>query len=377
MLVDELIKVVDEIDLAIEGPITVRGARITGLRTDLDETSEIAFHGDIEFADASLEPGVGLTECTGLVDVGFEYSPQRGPPAYEMAFRLDRLRAAKVRMTDGRALVLSAERDKELLMPHFAAKSHAGRVSATAHIWPNASELEYRTDIRISGVRFGPVLADLQEVAPDEDAEQGEDAAQADDATDPWLVSNDRSRGELDAGIALGGVVGKTGSRRGSGVIEILGGSVLRLPTLIVQLIELSNLQPPANEKLDYARAAFFIDGDFVGFEDLSVFSRSVSILGSGSMSWDTRELDLRFHTRAARRIPMISQIIEGIRDELATATVRGPMDDYEVRVEQFPGDSALIESLFNARRKRVQTGTRQPDAAPLRPTAGAGEPNE
>lgn len=370
MLVAELIKVIDDVKLTIDGPMSIKGAQVRGLRTDDDVTSDIAFHGDIHFSDASLEPGVEVTECTGLVDVGFEYSPQRGPPAYEMAFRIDRLRAAKVRMTEARALVLSAERDKELLMPHFSARAHAGRISATAHLWPSrGTDLDYRTDVRISGVQFGPLLADLQEPA---DAPPGEQAAD-EVPEDPWLVKNDRSRGEIDAGISLGGIVGKTETRRGSGVIEILGGNVLRLPTLIVQLIELSNLQPPANEELDYARASFFIDGDFVGFEDLSVFSRTVAILGSGSMSWQTQELDLRFHTRAARRIPMLSQLIEGIRDELATAIVRGPVDDYEVRVEQFPGDSALIESLFNARRNRIPTGTRQPDAAPLEPTAGAG----
>ena len=157
-------------------------------------------------------------------------------------------------------------------------------------------------------------------------------------------------------------------------MIEILGGSVLRLPGLIVQLIELSNLQPPASERLDYARAAFFVDGDFIGFEDLSVFSSTISILGSGSMTWEDKDVDLRFHTRAARRIPMLSQIIEGIRDELATATVKGPLGEHAIRVEQFAGDSSLIENLFRSRRSRVIREQREPEALPINPSRTAGE---
>ena len=158
------------------------------------------------------------------------------------------MRAADICLTEARSLVLSTDRDRELLMPHFSARSHAGRVSASAHVWPrDESELNYRTDIRLSGVRFGSLLIDLgreeEAVAPPED---------------PWAVADDRSRGEVDAGITLAGIVGKPETRRGSGVIEVLGGNVLRLPNLIVRLIEVSNLQPPANEKLDYAKAQFF-----------------------------------------------------------------------------------------------------------------------
>jgi hypothetical protein len=382
-----LVGKLDEIGLVAGGPISMHGARLSGERAATDEASELSFHADVDFEDVSLTPGIELTECDGSVAIATEIAPAISPLAYELAFSVDKLRVAGARLTNARALLLSGDQPRELLMPHFSARSHAGRASATAHVWPTSQSetgpLEYVIDIRLSGVRFSPLIADVAAAQMDGEDEMVDEAGTASldsdvEALEPdeavWTNTDDRSRGEIDAGITLGGIVGRHDTRRGSGVVEIFGGSILRLPALIVQLIELSNFQPPANERLDYARAAFFIDGEFIGFEDLSVFSRSVSILGTGSLDWATRNLDLKFHTRAARRIPMLSQIIEGIRDELATATVRGPIGDYDLRVEQFTGDSTLVENLFSARRGRIGERARQPEAPAIAPVSAAGD---
>jgi hypothetical protein len=374
-----LVAKLDEIALVVGGPISMRAGRLAGEKAATDEASTLSFHADLDFEDVSLTPGIEITECDGAVSIATEIAPAILPLAYELAFTVDQMRAAGARLTGARALLLSGDQPRELLMPHFSARSHAGRVSATSHVWPTTDSetgpLEYVIDMRASGVRFSPLIADLAaaQQAAAESSQPSDDEQSADEPA-AWTNTDDRSRGELDAGVTIGGIVGRHDSRRGSGVIEIFGGSVLRLPTLIVQLIELSNFQPPANERLDYARAVFFIDGEFVGFEDLSVFSRTVSILGTGSLDWATRNLDLRFHTRAARRIPMISQIIEGIRDELATATVKGPIGDYELRVEQFTGDSTLIENLFSARRSRIGERARQPERPAIAPVSAVGD---
>ena len=79
---------------------------------------------------------------------------------------------------------------------------------------------------------------------------------------------------------------------------------LLRLP-LAGPLIELSNLQLPTAEEIDFAQAKFYIEGGVISFEQLGVSSQSVNLDGEGTLLWPSLELDLRVTSRGVRRAPI------------------------------------------------------------------------
>jgi hypothetical protein len=194
--------------------------------------------------------------------------------------------------------------------------------------------MDYDGSFQWSGIRFSPLAADL--AAASAEATGAPIGAAAADAGD------DMSRGVFEGGLSLAGTVGIEATRRGRGTMRVSGGRVLRLP-LVLRLIEVSNLAPPTNAALDFARASVYVDGPTIVFEEVSVFSSAVQILGYGTMSWPGTELDLRFRSKAAHPFPILSRLIEGVRNELIGTSVTGTVRRPVVQLEQFPATRRLI----------------------------------
>src|SRR5690606_26384843 len=110
-----------------------------------------------------------------------------------------------------------------------------------------AAPLTYEVEGALSGLSFDALRHDLR-VSGDEDEDSAADRG-----------------GTVDATIAVAGVVGSPRDRVGRGAVRVWGGEILRLP-LAGPLIELSNLQLPTAEEIDFAQATFFIEGDVVDF---------------------------------------------------------------------------------------------------------------
>src|SRR5690606_35701851 len=131
----------------------------------------------------------------------------------------------------------------------------------------------------------------------------------------------------------------------GRGAVRIAGGSVIALPGLI-NLVEVSNLRAPVGARLDLAEGEFYIDGTTLAFERLSASSRTIEVLGHGTMDWATQELDLRFRSRSIRPVPFFSALLEQVRDELITTRVTGRPGDLEFSTEAFGATRRLVRAL-------------------------------
>jgi hypothetical protein len=64
-------------------------------------------------------------------------------------------------------------------------------------------------------------------------------------------------------------------------------------------------------------------------------------------MTGEDRRLNLRFDSRATRRIPLVSWLVESVRNELVTTTVRGTLSDPDVRLQEFPGARRVLGSAL------------------------------
>ena len=353
------------IELNVHGNTTARDVAVHVTRhAGMPDVFDVA--GTILVTDADARLGLPITEMDAALDFRAKSAAQPnadGP--LTLGFRATRLRALGLRMSNVTAAVRRGETPGSLVVPELTGDCHGGRLVGSVRLGsaPTGALEErpwdgtpYWADIRLAGVRAAPFIADLRASAI-ESTKPVQNMAVF--ATTPlpggvnagstlavWSEAADHSRGVLDASLTLSGDTGSSASRLGTGEVRVAGGPLVTMP-LVFTLIELSNLTLPVGDRLDTALAQFSIDGDRVVFEQLSARSSTVELFGYGTMDWPTKELDLRLHSRAVNGIPLISDIIENIRDEIVTARITGPLGDVKVKTEQFSAARRVLTALL------------------------------
>ncbi len=331
-----------ELDVRVNGGLELRDAPIAAQISPSGEVQRLSTFGTVSLADASAQIGVSMQDATGTLDYSYEFQDGKGSDV-SMTALLSSVRAAGVHMQDSR-IDLSTGADGEVLIPSFSARVHGGRLAGKVRVGaplPTVGELPprfFEISANASGVRFAPLLADLRARNKPLDP-----LAQV-----PQETSTDESRGILSGSFSLTGLTGRDVGRQGRGTFTIRGGEVLSLPAL-VPLVRVTNLQLPRAETLDYAFADFYIAGTTINFEQLAISSESVGLYGVGTATWPDLNLDLRFKTGNRARIPVLTSVIEGLREELLTTRVRGPIDNPEVKNESFTGTRDAFATLFGS----------------------------
>jgi hypothetical protein len=328
------------------------------------DLTDLNIDGNATVQGLALDPGVQIENAEGAIDFSVQRSG-RAPVTFEFFGVLPTARVGEVLMTDAHVRVAGTPTG-EVILPQFSASCHGGKVTGDATVGvgtlPTGSQAtrgrDYQVNVRTSGVRFASLLDDWK--------------ATPVRATAPDSVAGvaDQSRGELDANVSLAGVVGDSSARRGRGSGAIAGGKILNLP-LVIPLVRVGNLELPVDEPLDFANAEFFIQGPLINFEQLSVFSKSVQIIGFGTLEWPGMQLDMRFRPKARNRIPLITSMVESIRNELLAAQVQGTLIEPVVEMKTLSGTTRFVGRIFGAtpteqqqRLDRIEAEARQSPAA-------------
>ncbi len=342
ILPDAVDRVIDRLEIKSSQAVEIDGLRITasGLGQD-DAVYDIV--GGAELVDGSALIGLAITEIAGELD--FAVHGTRETLGYEIRLDAARLRAGLMRVHDAQVTIIGdAQNAGVVLIPEIIAGMHGGQIAGSAQIRPDADGVPYYwMELHASGVRAAPVFDDL--LLPPEGLEGPPRPGQT-TVRSAWSLGEDLSRGAMIGDLTLTGPIGDPARRSGRGLVRIAGGSVVALPGLI-PLIEASNLSLPAGSPLDLAEADFYIDGQIMAFEQLSASSKRIEILGYGTMDWRTRAMDLRFRSRAVHPIPILSALIEQLRDELITTRVTGTMGNPKYSVQQFGSTRRLINAML------------------------------
>ena len=356
-----LVVAMDRFAVRVDGPISTQdlSVRASGLGTP---RSVVEVTGAATVTNASAVIGLPVTDLAGRIDFNVRVDPSG--PAYEIDLEADRLRAGRMRVENASAVILAdASRPGVVLVPSIVGHLHGGRIAGSAQSHTNADETRFWVDVHASDVRAAPVFDDLL-LPPDGlvgPPLPGEDAVRS-----AWTVPDDYTRGLLDADISIAGVTGRPDRTTGRGIVRVAGGSVIALPGLI-NLVEVSNLRAPVGARLDLAEGEFFIDGTTMAFERLSASSNSIEILGHGTMDWVTQDLNLRFRSRSIRPVPIFSNLLEQIRDELITTRITGRPGAMEFSTETFGATRRLVRALIGEReteQERVMSAVEQASRA-------------
>lgn len=328
--------VLDSVEFAVDGEVEVPVMTLQITESDAPERQRLIAGGTVIVTGGKMTLGVPITECDGAVNVRVFNTDFQTPAGFQLDARMDRFRLAGLGMTHGMVEVTGTPETGEVVIPRITADCYGGRFYGDALVGPQSeAPRDYKAQFSLSGVRFAPTLRDI--------------TAAAGKPIDAEPVSDDDpTRGLIDAEISLAGRIDEPASRRGRGEATIAGPSVLRMP-LVMPLIRFSNLQLPTDEPLDFARASFYVQGPVMAFEDLSVFSENVQIRGFGTMTWPEMALDLRFNSRAVKRIPVINWLIEGLRDEFVSTQVTGTPANPDVRSVPFDSTRRFFLEVFGS----------------------------
>jgi len=379
---------IDKLKVGSDGPIDIGQLHISA-RRNADRTEAWSrAEGTIVVGDANVLTGVRITEAQAAMSFDSFAPAWPGEPSDEPAeFRMDlyasSARAFGIAATDVVAKIVTSDKlpngFRSIIAPHFGAAVHEGRVSGQAIARPQSEEAAMVTgEVRLSGLQLEPVLEDM-----------AVERAIAEGRLPPDPETAARPEGRLDGQLTFGGVPERPETWRGRGLFRASGGPIVALP-VIVPLLEIGNLSPPRGARLDTATVSFFVDGPQVVFEDLSVFSDTLVVLGHGTATFPELELDLRFRTQARRRIPLLSDIVDQLRNELFTVRVTGEIGAPAIDAQSLDSTRRSLARMFGARadgegrrldeiereareRYRGGAGVESRGAKPLRPVNDAG----
>ncbi len=362
ILPDTLNRVVDQLEVR-----SSQKTKLTSLHIDADRLGTLRpsfeIDGSADMLDVEALVGVPITELDGRVDFKVSSLASEDPSLeptldYQLDLHASLLRAGLLRVHNAHATVMNDPNEQGVvLVPQLRAGMHGGMVSGNAQIRPgDGDQLWYSTEIRTSGVRAAPIFDDL--FLPVEGLE-GPPRPSSSSVRSAWNVDTDVSRGIMLADLAMTGPIGKPNERQGRGFVRVSGGSIVALPGLI-NLIEASNFTLPTGSRLNLAEAEMYIDGPTIAFERLSASSQAIEILGYGTMDWTSRDIDLRFRSRSIKPVPFLSDLIEGIRDELITIRVTGAPGSIAYSPEQFGTTRRFLDSLFGSPETEQQRRLRE-----------------
>jgi len=326
----------DGIDLEAERGLSVNRGRLRFTRRSGDRPPTFAASGDLAIRGGALDLAVPVANVEAAA--AFEIGGEGPDTSLNMDIRASRAEAAGVSIEDlDGAIERLPEADAPLLV-RMTGRAHGGLIALTGRVEPvdeaqtdgaaRTGEAMYAIGVRATDVALDGLIADLR-----------------DDTVEREPQKQGRGSSRVDASLTLEGPAGSLEGVRGRGRIDASGGRVVEIP-LLLPLIEVSNLQLPVGASLDSADANFFIRDRTLTMDSIRLESGALSLLGYGEVALPEGRLDLRFRSSAKRRIPLLSGMVERIRDELVTTVVRGPLDDPDISTETLTGTRRFLEEL-------------------------------
>ncbi len=353
--IDEMLR---SLAIAVDGPLTARSVDLSIVADAAGTPARFRTSGLLSFTGASLNVGAPITHVNGVVGFRAERTPELPTPEFRVDLAADSLRVAGIDMTAGRARIESGTDERRVVVPLIVAHCHGGRMTGAAVVHPtrgDAAGRDFEAQLRLVDVPLVAVLADWDRERADLALLAGDRPPRSDEPETRW-------GGALRASLDVAGRIGDPRRTTGRGQVIVAGdrdARVLDLP-LMLPLIEFSNLAVPTGDTLSLAEAEFYVRDGSVFFERLLVSAPSVEIVGYGSMSWPQAELDLRFNSRRTRRVPLLSPVIEAMRDEIITTAVRGTLGEPRITSEQFTGTRQLLARLAGRRLSESEEHLRQ-----------------
>jgi hypothetical protein len=156
-------------------------------------------------------------------------------------------------------------------------------------------------------------------------------------------------KGRLSASLAVEGNWGDASTRRGRGDVQVTGKEMYKIP-LVLGLMQITNLSLPISSPFNDAAARYSVEGERINFEAVELRASNMLMSGSGWLDFGSKKVSMTFvtDTPGGWRIPFISDIIQGARQEFLKIQVSGSVQEPKVSGSMMSTFTTTVDEVFN-----------------------------
>jgi hypothetical protein len=161
-------------------------------------------------------------------------------------------------------------------------------------------------------------------------------------------------KGQLTASLAIEGAWGDASSRRGRGDVSVSGKDMYRIP-LVLGLMQITNLSLPISSPFNEAAVRYSVEGEKVNFEAVELRASNMLMSGSGWLDFKSKKVKMTFVTDSpnAWRIPFITDILQGARQEFMQIHVSGSVQEPKVSGSMMNTFQTTVDEVFDKNGKK------------------------
>jgi hypothetical protein len=161
-------------------------------------------------------------------------------------------------------------------------------------------------------------------------------------------------KGQLTASLAIEGDWGDPATRRGRGDVSVTGKDMYRIP-LVLGLMQITNLSLPISSPFNEAAARYSVEGEKVSFEQIELRASNMLMSGSGWLDFKSKRVRMTFVTDSPNewRIPFITDILRGARQELMQIHVSGTVKEPKVSGSMMNTFTTTVDEVFDKSGKK------------------------
>lgn len=304
------------------------------IQPDAETGAWARIDGQINLKDASLQLGLPLTEFQGVVSLRTALENGRDQPRLAIEVDGRSMRFGGRLLENLRASVVSDEKSNRLLAPQIRGDYYGGRIDGKAAVDIDAGD--YSVHLAFSDVDLRQFMAEQK-------------AAAAPGPKGPATMLGARTiGGRASLSLSLDGSWKQETIRMGRGDLLVRDADLRGVP-VAMNLLHISHLTLPGDNRFDRAAVGYYIRDNQVTFERIELAAPSVLLAGDGTMEYSTGAVDLTLTSDnpGGLKLGPVGQMIKGLRDQLITIRVTGTLDRPDVRVRQFDGITRAWRDVF------------------------------
>lgn len=285
------------------------------------EDGELDFKTVITLAGNSFDAGVPLDDVNGTLTLSA--GARRGKLAgLTGTMELSSLQLAERKVTNLRADLIKPESEDALRIGKIEGDIAGGKLAGQIDLlFPDKGDSRFGLGLVVRN-------ADVTELAGQTEKD---------------------IQGSLSASLALEGTWGNTASRRGRGDVSVSGKQMYKIP-LLLGLMQITNLSLPISSPFNEGAVRYSVEGEKVSFEQIELRASNMLMSGSGWLDFGTKKVRMTFLTDNpnAWKIPFISEILAGARQEFMQIQVSGTVQEPKVRGSLMNTFTTTVDEVLN-----------------------------
>ena len=292
--------------------------------TRLKDIAHLDINTDVKISGATIQVGSYLTNFSA--DLMMHVATDAQATSFDSNVTNGNFIIASRKVRDVSATLLKPAESSNFFVNSFRGILGNGIVTANAKV-ETIEPFHYETDILLASVPLHSLKIPGEGVGASTPK-----VAIKQDKIDPGLV---------DARINIAGTSAGISTRQGRGSATIRQAELAKLP-IGVALLQITQLSLSLDPVVQQGNFDFTIDQDRIQFETFDLTCKDLLLTGEGWLNTESNEIALRLRNRGT--MPIISDILGGVTNQLFQIDVRGTITDPIGSLAPLPGLTAPPE---------------------------------